>query len=45
MLFFKAIALNEGAQTINAMSDYMEKFNRIGHQITQAETVPNKLKH
>ncbi len=45
MFFFKAIALNEGAQTINAMSDYMEKFNRIGYQISQAETMPNKLKH
>ena len=33
--FFKAVALNEGAKTINAMSDHMEKFNRTGYQINQ----------
>ena len=31
--YFKAIALNEGSKTINAMSDHMEKFNRIGYQM------------
>jgi len=35
IFFFKAVALNEGAKTINAMSDHMEKFNRIGFQIEQ----------
>ena len=33
--FFKSVFLNEGAETINAMSDHMEKFNRIGYQINQ----------
>ena len=33
--FFKSVFLNEGAETINAMSDHMEKFNRIGYQIVQ----------
>ncbi len=41
MLYFKAIALNEGTQTINAMSDYMEKFNRIGYQISQTPAMGN----
>lgn len=45
MFFFKAIALNEGPQIINAMSDYMEKFNRIGYQISQTETVTNGANH
>ena len=31
--FFSSVALNEGAETINAMSDHMEKFNRTGYQI------------
>jgi hypothetical protein len=35
LFFFRAIVLNEGAKTINAMTDYMEKFNRIGFQISQ----------
>ena len=35
IFFFKAVALNEGAKTINAMSDHMEKFNRTGYQINQ----------
>lgn len=35
VFFFKAVALNEGAETINTMSDHMEKFNRIGYQIEQ----------
>lgn len=43
MLFFKAVAMNEGTQVINAMSDYIEKFNRIGHHISHdvdsAETI------
>ena len=33
--FFSSVALNEGAETINTMSDHMEKFNRIGYQIVQ----------
>ena len=33
--FFSSVALNAGAETINAMSDHMEKFNRIGYQINQ----------
>ena len=35
IFFFKAVALNEGAEAINTMSDHMEKFNRIGYQIVQ----------
>ena len=35
IFFFKAVALNEGAEAINTMSDHMEKFNRIGYQINQ----------
>ena len=35
IFFFKAVAQNEGAKTINFMSDHMEKFNRIGYQIQQ----------
>ena len=35
IFFFKAVALNEGAEAINTMSDHMEKFNRIGYQIEQ----------
>jgi hypothetical protein len=34
LLFFKAVAVNEDEQTINSMSDYLEKFNRIGYQIS-----------
>ena len=35
IFFFKAVALNEGAEAINTMSDHMEKFNRTGYQINQ----------
>lgn len=35
LFFFKAIALNEGIETINTITDYMEKFNRIGYQLSQ----------
>lgn len=45
MLFFKAIALNEDPQTINAMFDYMEKFNRIGYQISQTPKVQNGFQY
>lgn len=34
LLFFKAVAVNEDAHTLNVMSDYLEKFNRIGYQIS-----------
>jgi hypothetical protein len=40
LFFFKAIVLNEEAKTINAMTDYMEKFNRIGYQISQTSIEP-----
>ena len=43
LFFFKAIASNEGAHTINKMTDYMEKFNRIGYQISQTPTESNGL--
>jgi len=33
IFFFKAVALNEGAKTINTMSDHMETLNKIGYQI------------
>ena len=33
--FFSSVAINEGAEAINTMSDHMEKFNRIGYQINQ----------
>lgn len=42
IFFFNAIALNEGPQIINAMSDYMEKFNRIGYQISQVVSVTSE---
>lgn len=45
MLFFKAVALNEGTQTINAMTDYIEKFNRIGYQISQDSIESQILNH
>jgi len=45
MFFFKAVALNEGTQTINAMTDYIEKFNRIGYQISQDSIESNGLNH
>ena len=35
IFFFKAIAMNESPVSINTMSDYMEKFNRIGYQLSQ----------
>ncbi len=35
IFFFKAVAMNEALISINAMSDYIEKFNRIGYQISQ----------
>lgn len=44
IFFFKAIALNEGAKTISTMSDYMEKFNRIGYQISQTHTEQNEYR-
>ena len=31
--FFKAVSLNEGAKTINAMSDSMDLLNQIGYKI------------
>jgi hypothetical protein len=34
LLFFKAVAINEDEQTLNAMSECLEKFNRIGCQIS-----------
>lgn len=37
IFFFKAIALNEDAKNINTMSDYMEEFNKIGYDISQAK--------
>lgn len=33
LLFFQAVAINENEQTINTMTDYLGKFNRIGYQI------------
>lgn len=36
LLYFKAVAVNEDEQTINTMSDYLEKFNRIGYQISNS---------
>ena len=33
--FFSSVALNEGAEAINTMSDHMEKFNRTSYQINQ----------
>jgi hypothetical protein len=34
LLFFKAIAQNENAQTISTMYKYLEAFNKIGYQIS-----------
>ena len=31
--FFKAVSLNEGAKTINTMSDSMDRLNQIGYKI------------
>jgi len=31
--FFKALSLNEGVKTINAMSDSMDRLNQIGYKI------------
>lgn len=45
ILFFKAVALNEKEQTINEMSAYIEKFNRIGYQIAQDSTMVGELSH
>lgn len=45
LLFFKAVSQNESAQTINLMSDYIEKFNRIGYQISQNAIIPTVIKH
>lgn len=45
LLFFRAVSQNEGVQTINAMSDYIEKFNRIGYQISQNSIIPTEIKH
>ena len=33
--FFKAVSLNEGAKTINTMSDSMDQLNKIGYKIHQ----------
>ena len=41
IIFYQAVAMNEGTQAINAMSDYMEKFNRIGYQISQDSNKPS----
>ena len=31
--FFKAVSINEGAKTINAMSGFMDELNQIGYKI------------
>lgn len=36
LLFFKAVAINEDEKTIHMMSDYLEKFNRIGYQVSNS---------
>jgi hypothetical protein len=33
--FFKAVSLNEGAKTINTMSDSMDRLNQIGYKISK----------
>jgi hypothetical protein len=34
LLFFKSVAVNEDERTINAMSECLEEFSRIGYQIS-----------
>jgi hypothetical protein len=43
LLFFKAVAINEDEQTINTMSDYLEKFNRIGYHISNNRSESSKV--
>jgi len=43
LLFFNAVAVNEDEQTINSMSDYLEKFNRIGYQISNNCIEPSNI--
>jgi len=45
ILFFKSVTLNEEEHTIQEMSECMEKFNRIGYQISQDSEVSKGLNH
>ena len=43
LLFFKAVATNEDSETIGTMADYLDKFYRIGQQVSNKSDMQNSF--
>lgn len=43
LLFFKAVATNEDSEAIGTMADYLDKFYRIGQQVSNKSDMQNSF--